>query len=177
MVSIEVNRYSKALFEKAKEQDKLVDWETQIRRLGQLVSEEAFSSFLKDKDIPWAKKAEALEKRLGQLDSEILNLVALLLDKDKLELLSEVSDEFQKMVDRYRGISGVEKAEVITAVPLSDKDILELGENLSQAFKKPVTIQTKINPEIIGGIIIKLGDKIIDGSLRTRIDALREEVA
>lgn len=177
MVSIEVNRYSKALFEKAKEQDKLVDWETQIRRLGQLISEEAFSSFLKDKDVPWEKKAEASEKRLGQLDSEILNLVALLLDKDKLELLPEISDEFQKMVDRYRGISGVEKAEVITAVPLSDKDILELGEKLSQAFKKPVTIQTKINPEIIGGIIIKLGDKIIDGSLRTRLDTLREEVA
>jgi F-type H+-transporting ATPase subunit delta len=79
-------------------------------------------------------------------------------------------------VDHYLGMEAVEDAEVITAIPLDNEDRLILAQRITDIFGKPVVLKPKVDPTIIGGIIIKVGDELIDGSVRGKLEALKKEV-
>jgi len=69
-----------------------------------------------------------------------------------------------------------EEAEVITAIPLDNEDKLMLAQRLTEIFGKPIVLKPKVDPSIIGGIIIRIGDKLIDGSIRSKLEALKREL-
>jgi F-type H+-transporting ATPase subunit delta len=90
-----------------------------------------------------------------------------------LGLLGEIAEEYQRLLDSYRGI---EPAEVITAVLLEDEDKRKLEEQLSDIAGKKVIIYPKVDPVLVGGIVARFGGKLLDGSTRSRLEALKKEI-
>ncbi len=85
----------------------------------------------------------------------------------------DIAGEYQRLLDGYYGI---EPAEVITAVPLDDKDIQKLTENLSALVGKKIVLKSEVDPGVIGGIVARVGGKLLDGSTRSKLAALRREL-
>ena len=97
----------------------------------------------------------------------------MLIARNVISMVGDIADEYQRILDRYHGI---EPAEVITAVPLDDKDIQKLTENLSTLVGKKIVLKPEVDPDILGGIIARVGGKLLDGSTRSKLAALRREL-
>ncbi len=89
-------------------------------------------------------------------------------------MVGDIADEYQRLLDSYHG---VEPAEVITAVPLDDEDSLRLGERIGAVVGKKVVIRPEVDSSIIGGFIARIGGKLLDGSTRSKLEALKRELA
>jgi F-type H+-transporting ATPase subunit delta len=106
----------------------------------------------------------------------VIKLVLLLATKGKLAALDDIAEEYQMLVDNYRGIEGTAIAEVTTAVPLDEDYQLKIAQRITEIIGKPVLLRPKVDPAILGGIIIRVGDKLIDGSIRSKLAALRKDL-
>ena len=84
-----------------------------------------------------------------------------------------ISGEYQRLLDSHRGI---ERAEVTTAMPLGDEDQQRLAEQLSAIVGKKVVLKSEVDPSIVGGIMARIGGKLIDGSTRSQLMALKREL-
>ena len=102
-----------------------------------------------------------------------MNLVYLLIARSGIGMVADIAAEYQRLLDSHRGI---EPAEVITAVPLDEKDIKKLTDNLSAVVGKDVVVRAEVDPEILGGIIARVGGKLLDGSTRSKLAALKREL-
>ena len=167
-------RYSQAVFEIAVERGELDRWQSALRKIASLGEDAAFTALLENPKLHFNDKARLLSKRLGDINHLALNLVYLLVAKDRLSMVGEIADEYQRRLDSYRGI---EQAEVITAIPLGDEDKLRLSERLGTIISKKVIIKPEIDSSLIGGIVARVGGKLLDGSTRSRLEALKKELS
>ena len=118
-------------------------------------------------------KDKLLSKRLSKADRLALNLVRLLITRGNLDMIFAVADEYQRLLDSYHGI---EPAQVTTAVSLDDKESRALAENLSAIIGKKVVLKPEVNPDVIGGVVVRVGGKLLDGSTRSKLAALKREL-
>jgi F-type H+-transporting ATPase subunit delta len=102
-----------------------------------------------------------------------MNLVRLLITRNGTGMLGEIAGEYQRLVDAYHGI---QKAEVVTAVPIDDKDKEKLAENLGALVDSKIVVESRVDPEILGGVIARVGGKLLDGSTRSKLVALKREL-
>ena len=102
-----------------------------------------------------------------------VNLLLVLASRGIASVLPSVAEEYQQIVDSHRG---VERAEVITAVQLDQKQLDEISSLLRGIAGKDVTITDGVEPEILGGLIARIGDRVIDGSTRTRLQQMRKSL-
>lgn len=174
--SIYVRRYAQAVFRMAVEQKELNVWQSDLRKVASIIRDEAFFSLLGNRDVPFDEKAKALSERLGEIHPMALKLVSMLVARGRLGMIADISNEYQQLLDNYRGVEGAQVAEVTTAIPLDDDDKLRLAQRITDMAGKPVVLRTKVDPCVIGGIIIRIGDKLIDGSIRSKLASLRREL-
>jgi len=169
-------RYSRAVFNIALEKKELNRWQSDLRKLADLVKDATLFALLQDPELHFDNKARVLSERLGDINPLALKLVSLLVAKGRLDMIGEIADEYQRLVDNYRGIEGAEVAEVITAIPLDEEDKLSLAQRLTNLVGKPIVLKPEVDPGIIGGVIIRIGDKLIDGSIRSKLQALKKDI-
>jgi len=174
--SVYVRRYSQAVFNIALQAKELNRWQSDLRKIASLVKDTALFALLQDPELDFDSKARVLSERLGDINPQALKLVSLLVTKGRLDMIGDIADEYQRLLDNYRGIEGAEVAEVTTAIPLDDEDRLRLAQRLTTIVGKPVVLKPKVDSSLIGGIIIRIGDKLIDGSIRSKLEALRNEL-
>ncbi len=167
-------RYSQAVFEIAVEKGELDGWQSDLGKIAILGEDAAFTAFLESPKLPFDDKARLLSERLGDINPLALNLVYLLVAKGRLSMVGEIADEYQRLLDSYRGI---EQAEVITAIPLDDADKLRLEERLGAIVDKKVVIKPEVDTSLIGGIVARIGGKLLDGSTRSRLEALKRKMS
>jgi F-type H+-transporting ATPase subunit delta len=169
-------RYSQALFRMALENKELNRWQSDLRRVASLLKERALLTLISNPEITPAEKSKTLSQRLGDINPLAVKLVLLLAAKGRLTIIDDIAEEYQALVDNYRGIEGTEIAEVTTAIPLDDEYQLKVAQRITEITGKPVMLRPKVDPAIIGGIIIRVGDKLIDGSIRSKLTALRKDL-
>ena len=169
-------RYSQAVFRIALEGKELNRWQSDLRKIASLVKDTALFALLENPEVSFDNKAKVLSERLGDINPLALKLVSVLVTKGKLGMIGDIADEYQRLVDNYRGIEGAEVAEVTTAIPLDDEDKLRLAQRLTSLVGKPVVLKPNVDSSLIGGIIIRFGDKLIDGSIRSKLLALKREL-
>jgi F-type H+-transporting ATPase subunit delta len=130
------------------------------------------ADFLKHPKVPGVQKKELLIK-LAPSDTprEFLNFLELIIDRKREEFLIPI---LEGVVDLTLQAWGFEIAEIISAVPLSDAERNQITDNLEKAWDKKLFIRYREKPALIGGIIIRRGDQIIDGSLTGQIHSLRQ---
>lgn len=175
-ISVHARRYAHTIFRMAQQNKELTRWQSDLRKIDNLLGDKALLTLLENPKIQWDEKAKVLSSRLGDVNPLILKLVALLSARGKLGLISEINEEYQREVDKYRGVEGAETAEVVTAIPLDSDYQLKLAQRITDIVGKPIILKTQVDPSIIGGIIIRVGDKLIDGSLRTKLAALKKDL-
>jgi len=175
--SVYARRYAQALFRMAQENREINRWQAGLRKTASICRDEALFSVLADRDVPFEEKERLLTERLGEVPPMLLKLVSMLVVKGRLGLIEYISDEYQQLLDSYHGVEGAQVAEVVTAVPLDDEDRLKIGRRITEITGKPVVLKPKVDPGVIGGIVIRVGDRLVDGSVRSKLTALRKELS
>jgi len=167
-------RYAQAVFSIAMERKELDRWQSDLRKIAGLVEDATIVAVLESPKFHFDDKAKLLSARLGDVNPLALNLVYLLITRGRLSIMGDIADEYQRLVNSYRG---VEQAEVVTAVSLDDEDKLKLRERLGTIVGKTVELKPKVDAGVIGGIIARVGGKLIDGSTRSKLEALKKDLA
>ncbi len=170
---VNAQRYSQAVFQFAEEKGELDRWQSDLNEITRLSEDVNVAAVLKDYKTSSEAKAGLLSELLGDINPLALNLIKLLLTRDSLSMIGAISDEYNHLLDIHRGI---ERGEVITAIPLTDEDKAKLEERLSNMMNKKVFVQSKVDPSLIGGITVKIGGKLLDGSTHGRLEALKSSI-
>jgi len=167
-------RYAQAIFKIALEKKELDRWQSDLSKIASLGEDATLVDLLQDPRLHFDSKAKLLSERLGDINPLALNLVYLLATRGRLNMVGDIADEYQRLLDSYRGI---EQAEVTTAISLDDEDKQRLAERLGTVIGKKVILKPEIDSRLIGGIVARIGDRLLDGSTRSKLAALREELA
>jgi len=167
-------RYAQAVFQIAVERAEPDRWQSDLRKIASLGEDAAFTMLLESPRLHFDDKARLLAEQLDDVNPLALNLVYLLVTRGRLSIAGEIADEYQRLLDSYHGI---EQAEVITATPLDDEERLKLEERLGDVVGKKVVIKPEVDSSLIGGIVARIGGKLLDGSTRNRLEALKRELS
>lgn len=166
-------RYAEAIFELARDRGDFDLWLRELRQASALFQDARLRTALTSPALGRDEKLRILDAQLPGLSAQAHNLLRLLVARERLGRLPDILEEFQRLVDRHRG---VERAEVVTAVPIGEREQHLLAQRLSQFTGKHVVIRTRVDPSIMGGVIARVGDTLIDGSVRGRLEALRRRL-
>ena len=169
-------RYAQAVFRMAVEQKELNIWQSELRKVASIIRDEALFTFLEDRGVSFDEKTRLLSERLGEIHPMVLKLVSMLVARGRLSMIEDISDEYQQILDNYRGVEGAEIAEVTTAIELDDDYKLKLAQRITDMVGRPVVLRAKVDPGVVGGIVIRIGDKLIDGSIRSKLASLKREL-
>jgi len=166
-------RYAQAVFEIALEKKELERWQTDLQKVAAAVGDSTLLAVLENPKIKLEEKSRLLSRILGDISPLALNLVLLLIARASIGIMGEIAGEYQRLLDAYRGIQA---ADVTTAVPLDDRDKRELAEKLGSLVGAKVVMKSEVDPGILGGIIARVGGKLLDGSTRSKLIALKKEL-
>lgn len=103
-----------------------------------------------------------------------INLMLLLASRNLVHLLPAIADRFQELLDAHNGVS---RAEAVSAVPLDARQRRSVERALADVYGGEIRLTSRVDPEILGGMVIRIGDKVLDGSARTRLQNMRRELA
>lgn len=165
-------KYARALFELGQRDDKLEIFSEQLKLVVSLFASHAeLSQFMFHPQVKAEVKKDTLKKVFGKdIDKLILNFLMLLVDRRRISGINIIWDEFRRL---YNASRNLEEAEVTTAVNLGDAAVKALRQKLSEVTGKNIVLHTKVNPAIVGGVVVRLGDKLIDGSVVRQLGDLR----
>jgi F-type H+-transporting ATPase subunit delta len=170
---IAATRYAEAVFGIAREQRTIDRWQSDLQTVGAVFSNPEVLGLLENATVPAAAKEDVLQRTLAGVSPLALNFARLLVRRRRYSLAPQVADDFRALADEYLGIA---HAEVTTVVDVDDNEKRLIAERLSQITGKKVDVQIRIDPSILGGMIARVGDTLIDGSTRTRLQALRRRL-
>jgi F-type H+-transporting ATPase subunit delta len=168
-------RYAEAAFEIASESGAFEEWSGELRVIAEFVEQPDVAGVLRSGRVPLVEKRRLLEAALaGSVSRLAMNLVLLLLERGRIELMRGVQVAFQEKVDERLNVA---HATVTTAVPLPDDEQRAVAAKLSSLTGKEVDVTSIVDESIIGGVVARIGDQLIDGSTRTRLQALKRRLA
>ena len=170
-----IESYAKAFLEVARTEGHLAEVEDELFRFARAYNaSEELRLALTDPNLPIARKVAVVQdlmERKALATSQALVLAV---------VVSGRAGELENIVDKFVELAVAERAhevaEVRSAVPLSDDDVERLRDALSRSTRKNVEVKVIVDPEVMGGIVTKMGDLVIDGSVRHRLDQLREQI-
>ena len=172
----EATSLAQGLFTEAMAAKVPVQYLAELRQVGDLLKDGTLAEALADVKISSSERLKLLAGRTGDLAPGVTKLVTAMLDHGRLAEIDDVAVEYQRLLDAYHGVEGAEVAEVTTAVALDEETKLSLGKRLTEIIERPVVVKTNVDPSVIGGIIVRIGDKLIDGSIRSRLQTLSKEL-
>lgn len=176
MVSKAARRYAKALLQSALEQDKLGEVEKDVRFIQSTIDDSReLKVFLRSPVIKSEDKLEGLLAIFGShVTDELKSLFRLLSEKRREDLLADICSGFIKLYNEHQGIIRVD---VETAYELKDTQKQALHKELTEKTGKKVKMNVSENKDLIGGLVVKIGDTVIDGSVKYKINKLKKQFA
>lgn len=166
-------RYAQAVFELALEKGDLDSWQASLREIAAIPTDEKLTALLQNPKLSFDAKKVLLEERIGNINSLALNLACLLVHRNKLGIAGDISRQYDILLDTHRDI---EHVDIVTALTLDDEDKEMLARRFADIIGHKVVINVKVNPSIIGGIKARIGDTLIDGSVKNKLEALRKNL-
>ncbi|MCH2526472.1 MAG: ATP synthase F1 subunit delta [SAR202 cluster bacterium] len=167
------DRYARALFELASEKGTVDDWLVQLDLAVQVLNDDEFRALLNHAEVSLLRKREAVEAVLAEVDPMVQNLISLLVARGSVGVVGDVYDNYTRLVDIAKGR---QRVELTSAVELEDNQIDKIKVFVEGLVKKEVVIHTSVDESILGGIVIQIGDQLLDGSTKTQLEGLRKQV-
>jgi len=166
-------RYAQAIFELALERDEFESWREGLKNIVALAADQELMALLENPSLTFAAKKSLLQERLRETNPLVLNLAFLLVSKGLLRRSAEISQIYGELLDAHRG---VERAKVITALPLDDQEKEAISNRLGKIAQRKVAVDSQVDPSIIGGFIARIGDTLIDGSVHQKLETLKRNL-
>jgi F-type H+-transporting ATPase subunit delta len=167
-------RYAEAMFEIGLKQNKLDQTLDDVREIAQVFANRKLAYLLREPKVPLQRKETALRQALAsKVLPSSLNLALLVVQRELIELMPNIARELEQLVLNYKNQA---IAEVTTATKIDDAQTALIKQALERRTNKTIILQTRIQPDILGGVIARAGDQLIDGSVRYRLSALRQQL-
>ena len=167
------SRYAEALLYTAKGQGVLEEVADSFAGvLDAIKGNDALRIFMDSPQVRSEEKKELMSKVFGgKIEPVLLNFFHLLIDKNRIENTRDIGEVFAELVETEKGFL---RARVVTAIKLPDDLAAQLESRLSAITGKKIILEKKTDPAVIGGVCVTLGDKILDGTVRTNLDLLKK---
>jgi F-type H+-transporting ATPase subunit delta len=171
---IAAKRYAEAAYLIARQDGKEDVWSPGLAAMAAIFGDDRARAVFENARVSPAQKLGLVERALAGVDPLVLNLARLLVRRRRTSLGPQIAQAFQELVDAAKGIS---HATITSAVPLSNEDRAAVERNLIDIAGGPVVLESNVDETIIGGLVVRIGDRLIDGSTRSRLLALKRRLA
>ena len=171
---IAAKRHAQAVFEIAVERNELDMWRSDLDLMAGVFGDAELLPLLESPKIRFEDKADVVVKNMVGVGDMALNLAKLLVQKRNARIMPQIAREYGILMDRHQGI---EHAVVTTAMPMDDAMQASFKDNLAKITGSKIELTAKVDPDIIGGFVARVGDKVIDGSVRNRLQNLKQNIA
>jgi F-type H+-transporting ATPase subunit delta len=167
--------YARSLFEVALEHDALDELREQIGQFADAVNENRelavffFSPYFSTKE-----KQDGLERILDGADEVLINFLRLLIENHRMPVIFRIRQEYERLWQEENRMLPVQ---ITSAIALDETTTASLGKTIGERAGRKVTLATIVDPDILGGIIVRVGNSILDASIRNRLEQLRRHVA
>ena len=167
--------YARSLFEVAKEQDKLDLVREQLGAFtGALDETRELQVFFFSPYFSTQEKEDGLERAVTDTDPVIVNFLELLIEKHRMPVLFRIRANYEALWEEENKLLPVQ---ITSAVQLDEAIVRQLGDRISQQTDRKVELSAQVNPDILGGIVVQVGNSVLDASVRNRLEQLRKQVA
>jgi F-type H+-transporting ATPase subunit delta len=161
--------YAEAAFKFARDAQALPAWSEALGRLAAVADTDAARDLVGHPGVPAEKVAAAVAETAGGLDASQLNFVRLLADNERLGALGEIASLFEGLRNEHEGVL---EAAITSAFPIDSAQVDSIVTTLSQRYGQSIKASVVVDPELIGGISIRIGDEVIDASVRGKLAQL-----
>jgi F-type H+-transporting ATPase subunit delta len=167
--------YARSLFEVARDQDKLDDVREQLGEFADAVeSDKGLTTFFFSPYFSTQEKKDGLQKAVEGAEPILMNFLELLLEKHRMPAIYRIRREYDGL---WREEHKLLSVQVTSAVKLDEEIVKSLGDRISEQTGRQVDLTAKVEPDILGGIVLRVGNSILDASIRNRLEQLRRQVA
>jgi len=167
--------YSQALFEVAKEHDVVDDIREQLGQFADELDENRdLQVFLFSPYFSTQEKEDGLERAVTDVDPVVMNFLKLLIEKHRTPVIFRIRAEYDQLWEEVNKLLPVE---ITSAVELPEATVKQLGDRISEQTGRRVELSSHVEPEILGGIVVQVGNSVLDASIRNRLEQLRRQVA
>ena len=168
-------RYAEAAFEIASRDGTLDEWAAGLELAAAFVGDERVTSIVDNPARPYRERLEVLDKLLkGRVPEGVLRLAGLLAERARVERLAGVATEYGRLLDRERGIV---EARVTSAAPLTADETDAVRAWVERTTGSQVKLSATVDEALIGGLTVRVGDTLMDASVRGRLERLRAQLA
>lgn len=172
-INLAAKRYAHAAFELAVEGKATDTWRSAIDQIAEFMGDGEVKRVLENTRVARTAKQQLIEAALSDLPALPLNFARLLVHKGRTALATDIAREFHILLEEQQGIS---RAHATTAVPLTDAERETLTENLREQTGNQIVLETDVDPAMLGGVIVQIGDRLVDASTRAKLEALRQNL-
>lgn len=167
--------YARSILDLANEQQQADAVGQEMRDLGQLFEQtEGFAELLANPGVAESERRTLLDRAFrGRLSPLVMNLLGVMQDKGRLPMVRHVARVYQELLDAQQGNVEVE---VTVAQSLSEQQQRDLRQRIGETLGKNIVMHETVDPQIIGGLVLRVRDRLIDASVRTQIDSMREKI-
>ena len=173
-VAASAKRYAQAVFQIAEEHNSFDQWQGDLDALAALAGDPGFRLLMESPRILLAEKVRVLREQIPQAGELLVQLVQLMVSKHRVDAIGGVAEVFRAMWDERRGVVHVQ---LTTAVSLQAGESEVIQTQLGQRLGKQVQLTAQVDPGIIAGAVLRLGGKLVDGSARSQLEALRRQIS
>ena len=176
MIDIIANRYAEALFQLSEEENITKEIYKELRNVVELVKgNKELDNVLKSPLVAKNEKIQLIEALFNnKINNNLKNFLKILVEKGRISSLKSIELTFKELLNNKNNII---EGTVISAVALTEKQVKELEEKLSKKYNKNVTLENKVDKTILGGVVIRVGNTQIDGSVKTRLDNIKDQLS
>ena len=167
-------RYAEAAFEIATRDGSIETWRRDLDEADKTLDGSELMAVLANPALPLEERQTVARKVFDRLSRPVGNLIQLLVRRGRIEQLPRVASEFGRLDDRRQGIV---HATATSASALTDTEVRALTARLEQMTGGRIALQTDVDESLIGGLVVRVGDRLIDGSVRGRLERLRNQLA
>jgi len=165
------SRYGNALFMIAKEKNVLLDYQKEVKELLVILKEnEEFTKLLSSAFLSQEERKTIVSKTLSAFSLDLVNLIKVVIDNNRINLLNDILYSFNSYVNKDRG---VDEGFLYSTMPLSNEQVEEITETISKIENHPIFLKNVIDTALIGGIKVVIKDHVYDGSIKNKLSQLR----
>lgn len=167
--------WARALFEVAKEHDLLDEVRDQLGEFVDALDENReLAVFFFSPYFSTEEKKDGLHRAVTGADSVLMNFLEALIERHRMPVIYRIRTRYEEMWEEERDLLPVS---VTSAVPLDESTVSHIGERIGEQTKRTVELSSNVDPDILGGIVLRVGNVILDASIRNRLEQLRKQVA
>lgn len=167
-------RYAQGVFQLARDEKDFDTWRQELARLEALLGDDVLKAAFSNPAVTTSRRMELAKRLAPELKPQTENLLRLLIEHQRTREAPAIREEFDRIADEAEGIV---HARLTTAIDLDKHELKRYEEALARRLGRQVRLQHQVDPRLVAGATVQIGDRLVDGSVRTQLERLRQQLA